>query len=63
MATWEVRFGDTPVQAVISEAVGLAEEYSTDESASFLNGLLGAALSGLSRATPDAISEPAETTD
>ena len=35
---------DTPNPAVISEAIELSEEFSTDDSAPFLNGLLGAVI-------------------
>jgi N utilization substance protein B len=42
MATFELahRF-DVPTGAVISEAVGLAQRFSTEESGRFVNGLLG----------------------
>lgn len=42
MATWEILFNsnvDAPV--AINEAIELAKEYSTDESAKFVNGVLG----------------------
>lgn len=42
MATWElIRERDTPTAVIVSEAGELASEYSTDESRSFLQGLLG----------------------
>ena len=42
LATWEIMFNDEVPDAVaIDEAVELAKEYSTDNSASFVNGLLG----------------------
>jgi transcription antitermination protein NusB len=42
LATWElVHNDDVPDDVVISEAVGLASELSTDESPRFVNGLLG----------------------
>jgi len=41
MACWELRHTATPAAAVISEAVALADEYSTDGSAGFLSSLLG----------------------
>jgi N utilization substance protein B len=42
LATWEILFNDEiPDGVAIDEAVELAKEYSTDNSASFVNGLLG----------------------
>jgi N utilization substance protein B len=42
MGAWEILFNDEIPDAVaISEAVALATELSTDESPSFVNGLLG----------------------
>ena len=41
MAVWELlERPDVPVGAVISEAVALAKQFSTDESGRFVNGLL-----------------------
>ncbi len=40
IAVWEVLWGETPDAVAISEAVGLAGELSTDESGTFINGLL-----------------------
>jgi N utilization substance protein B len=41
LAAWEILFNeDVPNEVAISEAVSLAGEYSTDESAKFVNGLL-----------------------
>lgn len=43
VAVWEMLFNDEVPDAVaISEAVELAKEYSTEESGSFVNGLLSA---------------------
>lgn len=43
VAVWEILFNDeVPDQVAISEAIGLATEYSTDESGVFVNGLLSA---------------------
>jgi N utilization substance protein B len=43
VAVWEILFNDEVPDAVaISEAVALAGELSTDESGTFVNGLLGA---------------------
>ena len=44
MAVFELDYTDTPPAAVISEAIRLAGDLSTDESPSFLNGLLSKAL-------------------
>lgn len=41
MATFELGHTDVPVAACISEAVELAKRYSTDDSSTFVNGLLG----------------------
>ena len=42
LATWEILFNEQVPDAVaIDEAVELAKEYSTDNSASFVNGVLG----------------------
>jgi N utilization substance protein B len=41
MATFELGWsGDVPTSVVISEAVELAKEYSTEDSGGFVNGLL-----------------------
>jgi transcription antitermination protein NusB len=41
VGVWEILYNDDVPDAVaVSEAVGLAEELSTDDSASFVNGLL-----------------------
>ncbi|MCL1840563.1 MAG: transcription antitermination factor NusB [Propionibacteriaceae bacterium] len=40
IATWEIVYTALSPSTAIAEAVALADEYSTDESASFLNGLL-----------------------
>lgn len=42
LACWEILFNDSiDAPVAISEAVELAQEYSTDESARFINGVLG----------------------
>lgn len=42
MGIWELRNRpDTPIAVVISEAVELAKEFSTDSSGKFVNGILG----------------------
>lgn len=42
IGVWELLAGDVPPPIVISEAVALASELSTDDSPRFVNGLLGA---------------------
>ena len=44
IAVFEMDYSDVPPQAVISEAVRLAGDLSTDDSPTFLNGLLAKAL-------------------
>lgn len=51
IAVYEMDHTDTPPQAVIAEAVRLASDLSTDESPSFLNGLLARALATKSKPT------------
>lgn len=42
MATWEILYNDeVPAAVAIDEAVELAKEYSTDDSAAFVHGVLG----------------------
>ncbi|MDR2706278.1 MAG: transcription antitermination factor NusB [Planctomycetaceae bacterium] len=40
LAVYEILFMDTPKPVVISEAVELAKKFGTDQSASFINGIL-----------------------
>lgn len=57
MTTYEILFRpDTPVAAVINEAVELAKKYSTAESGRFVNGVLGA----LARSVPRGQAEAEE---
>jgi N utilization substance protein B len=44
MAVWELTNTDTPPKVVIDEAIELAKEFSTGESAAFVNGVLDAVL-------------------
>ena len=47
MGVWEIRFNaDVPDGVAIAEAVELAQSLSTDESAGFVNGVLGAVAGG-----------------
>jgi N utilization substance protein B len=41
MATYEVLYRlDIPIEAILSEAVALASEYSTEQSSRFINGVV-----------------------
>lgn len=42
IAVWELRTGETPIAVVISEAVRMAQTYSTERSGAFVNGVLAA---------------------
>lgn len=53
LALYELRHTETPVAVVISEAVELAKEYSTQRSGAFVNGILA------NLARPPATAEPA----
>lgn len=44
LAAWEITSGSAPAKVVIMEAVDLAKEYSTAESAGFINAVLDAML-------------------
>lgn len=44
MATKELLSSDTPVKVVIDEAVEIAKKYGAENSASFVNGVLGTIL-------------------
>jgi transcription antitermination protein NusB len=55
MATYELLCrDDVPMGVVISEAVGLAKEYSTDESSRFVNGVLASVAVATRGAPPEA---------
>ncbi len=55
MTSYEILFVmDTPVSAVINEAVELAKKYSTAESGRFVNGVLGALARTMPRGDPPA---------
>ena len=57
MTTYEILYRkDTPVAAVINEAIELAKKYSTAESGRFVNGVLGA----LARTVPRGLENPDE---
>ena len=40
MATWEIRYGDTPERVAINEAIELAKRYGDEDSPRFVNGVL-----------------------
>jgi N utilization substance protein B len=44
LAMWELTGSATPPKVVIDEAIELAKEYSTEQSPSFINGVLDAVL-------------------
>jgi len=44
LAVWELTSSDTPPKVVIDEAIELAKEFSTEQSPSFVNGVLDAIL-------------------
>ena len=50
IAVWEIDHSEAADEAVIGEVVSLAQEYSTDDSAAFLNGLLAQASSTKAKA-------------
>ena len=47
LATWELRFTDTPTAVVLDEAVNLARRFGDDPSPGFVNGILDAIAQGL----------------
>jgi len=44
MAVWELTNTDTPPKVVLDEAIELAKKFSTEQSPSFINGVLDAVL-------------------
>jgi N utilization substance protein B len=46
LAIQELKLGETPASVVINEAVELAKKYSGEETAKFINGILGAFVRG-----------------
>lgn len=40
LAVFELKYGETPKNVVINEAIELSKKYSTDKSFSFINGVL-----------------------
>jgi transcription antitermination protein NusB len=48
LAVYELKKGETPYKVAIDEAVELAKEYGSDNSAKFVNGVLGTVLQKIS---------------
>lgn len=44
MSIWELNKGETPPKVVIDEAIELAKQFSTEQSAAFVNGVLDTVL-------------------
>lgn len=44
LAVWELTNSDTPPKVVLDEAIELAKQFSTEQSAAFVNGVLDAVL-------------------
>jgi N utilization substance protein B len=64
LAVWELTGAQTPPKVVLDEAIEMAKEFSTEQSAAFLNGVLDAVLKenqALVAGIPAA--EPAATTE
>jgi transcription antitermination protein NusB len=51
LAIAELRTVSTPAKVVLNEAVELAKKFSSDEAASFINGILDAAMKAMSEKT------------
>jgi N utilization substance protein B len=63
LAVWELTHTDTPPKVVIDEAIELAKNYSTEQSPSFVNGVLDAVLKEVKSLTgekPEARSQEPE---
>lgn len=52
LALHEIALGKTPARTVINEAVKLSKKYSSDDSASFVNGILDAAVKARPKNSP-----------
>jgi N utilization substance protein B len=56
LAVWELTNTDTPPKVVLDEAIELAKQFSTEQSPSFVNGVLDAVLrehQALTKGTPE----------
>jgi N utilization substance protein B len=63
LATWELLARDVPYKVVITEALRLAQEFSTVESPRFINGVLDAISRELGRDTESGSSDAGDTRD
>ncbi|NNC75944.1 MAG: transcription antitermination factor NusB, partial [Acidimicrobiia bacterium] len=65
IAVWELKNTDTPTGVVISEAVRMAKEFSTERSGSFVNGVLATLTTSIrgDTETPDSTASVASRTD
>ncbi|HEX8522275.1 MAG TPA: transcription antitermination factor NusB [Tepidisphaeraceae bacterium] len=54
LAVWELTSGETPPKVVIDEAIELAKSFSTEQSPSFVNGVLDAVLKEMNALTSPA---------
>jgi N utilization substance protein B len=60
LAVWELTQGETPPKVVLDEAIELAKGFSTEQSPSFVNGVLDAVLKEIKTLTS---AEPVKTPD
>ena len=60
LAVWELTNTQTPPKVVIDEAIELAKQYSTEQSAAFVNGVLDTVLKEHRALVSDTHPEPAE---
>lgn len=51
LAIFELRYGTAPARVVMDEALELAKKFSSEDSASFLNGILDAAYKSLEKSS------------
>ena len=66
LAVWELTNAQTPPKVVIDEAIELAKQYSTEQSAAFVNGVLDAVLRehrALTSETRPVAESPAESSE
>jgi hypothetical protein len=59
LAAWELTNGQTPPKVTIDEAIEMAKEFSTEQSAAFVNGVLDAMLKENQNLTAMPVVEPA----
>jgi transcription antitermination protein NusB len=59
LAMWELTSGETPPKVVIDEAIELAKSFSTEQSPSFINGVLDSVLKEIKNLTnPETTTQP-----